>query len=355
MNLYKVMATSRFGNGGTAGSTQSALAAWLAQQAALVPLSQLPQNLCTSFHPHSGIVNIGNTCYLNSALQMMARFSAHLTSDPNPAYLPGLKLLGDTVQKINNQSLTRGDVITLYDHFLAADVAGLNKFTPGSLHVQQDASEVLTKFLGLFKPSIGIQTSTTPLDGDYKGRTSSRIESQAIVDVPIAFKPSQTGLLSELILNEYGVGQDGEVMSGDNQFVPVERSPAVDAMKTHHLVPTNPEAGSSIVFFDLKRFTYNHQLKGREKISTPVSVDSQFVMQVGDAMVQFTLVGGIVHGGGAHGGHYWSFAQHDGQSGYTVFDDSTVVHVATADQIRGIDTGGYVFAYRMTPVLQSLA
>ena len=105
----------------------------------------------------------------------------------------------------------------------------------------------------------------------------------------------------------------------------------------------------------MKRFTYNRLLNRREKISTPVSVDSRFVMPVGDAMVQFDLVGGIIHDGTAHGGHYVSFAQHDGQPGYTVFDDSGVSHVAQPSDVPGINTGGYVVAYRMTPASQSFA
>jgi protein tyrosine phosphatase len=67
-------------------------------------------------------------------------------------------------------------------------------------------------------------------------------------------------------------------------------------------------------------------------------------------MHQFTLVGGIVHGGGAHGGHYQSFVQHDGQPGYTRFNDRAVSRLTTPNGVPDLETGGYVFAYKMTRV-----
>ncbi len=350
MNLYKVMATSHLGMGSL--WTQDSLEAWLAQQRGQ---SQGPRNLCSSTpgEVHSGIGNLGATCYLNSSLQILALLSSRLTPDSRkPAYVEPRQLLTDILGKLATKTLTDADIKKVCGDFLSKSVADLTGLSGDLIRQHQDASEVLTKFLGLYLPSLSIRTSVIPNRGTYKGQDFTKSEAQSIVSVPLTGVADGT-LFSALVLREYGINQAGEQMTGKNQFVPVEGAPSVDAVKKHFLVPTGNSDG--IVFFDLKRFTYNRLLNRREKISTPVSVDSRFVMPVGDAMVQFDLVGGIIHDGTAHGGHYVSFAQHDGQPGYTVFDDSGVSHVAQPSDVPGINTGGYVVAYRMTPASQSFA
>ena len=304
----------------------------------LRPASVLAASLVT---PAGGIGNTGSTCYLNSALQMMVRLLPDLTPKPTPDRVK-LDLLRETVRKINDKSLTHADIEALY--------AGV--FGDGNLHIQQDSSEILLKFLELFEPLINLQTSVTPYSGLQVGVSSLREESQSIINiaVPITGNPGPPAKLSAHILNQNGVNQSVEMMSGRNQYRDVA-DVLVDAGKTQHLVPANPDADPSVVFFNLKRFTAE-----RQKIGTPVKVDPQFNMEINGQMYQFTLVSGVVHNGPSiRGGHYQSFAQHDGQPGYTGFNDDAVSHLTTPNGVRDLEIGGYVFAYKMTRVGEAVA
>jgi ubiquitin C-terminal hydrolase len=307
-----------------------------------------PALLCNPAHPHSGIANTGNTCYLNSTLQVLKRIQRNLTRHPDPECASSLQLVGATLTSLQNKTLTDQDTQTLYDQFLAKSVFGLAPLATGGLHTQQDAYETLAKLLGILNPLASITTTVTPISG-YS--PSSKTEAHGIIPIPLN-STTDTQTLHSLLEAEYGNTQKGEFLTGDNRYaVDKDSKIKVDARKTHHLtLPQHPAKQPQVVVFSLKRFDYDHQGQTRVKISTPVTVEEEFIREIGGKFYQFSLVAGIIHGGTAHGGHYWSFAKYPESPGFTVFNDSQVSTHPNASTISGIDTGGYVFAYEVTEI-----
>jgi len=313
----------------------------------------LPDNtpLCNPGPPHSGIKNTDFTCYLNSALQVLQRIKSNLTGDASTECASSLQLVETTLKALQEKTLTYQDTQTLYNKFLAKSVFKLPPLIIGGLHSQQDAYETLAKLLGIFKPLASITTTVTP-NGEYS--PSSRTEAHGIIPIPLN-STIATQTLHSLLEAEYGNTQKGEFLTGDNQYAVDKGSEIkVDARKTHHLtLPKNPTKQPQVVVFSLKRFDYVHQAQTRVKINTPVTVEEEFIREIDGKFYQFSLVAGIIHGGTAHGGHYWSFAKYPETPGFTVFNDDHVSTHPNASTIPGIGIGGYVFAYEVTETSQS--
>ena len=282
--------------------------------------------------PAGGIGNTGNTCYLNSALQILNRIFNELTPTPNapPEDQAKVELLRTTIDKLRDQTLTERDLEALAEVFLEV-----------GLHRQQDSTEVLTKFLALFQSPVELQTSMASLE-EWGGEAIIRRAPAPTVFLPIDFLPDQTRF-SDLVSNAVGILQVGQVVA-DVMFGDFPGN----GFQTSHLKLVNPDSESSIVVFNLNRFKRNEGVY--RKLSTPVVANEQFEMEVGGRRCQFTLVGGIIHAGTVDNGHYLSFAKDPVGPGYTIFNDGIVSQVGTLADVPGLDRGGYSFTYRITPL-----
>jgi ubiquitin C-terminal hydrolase len=338
--MYKVISTSRWGGLGgsfyqTSGTTFSfdSMTTSASQQSFSSVPSQ-PRELCDKSSRESGIINIGNTCYLNSTLQLLRVLSPNCHSPAVQAIL----------KKLNEKTLTDVDIKAFFNNHakpekplsLTAAESALFDYRY-NLHRQQDASEILGRLLEKFA-LMSIQSKVEPQEGTFVGTASTTIEPQSVICVPIF---PGLGDFSSLLDHEYGASQVVEHMTGDNQYKD-NSGTLVDAKKSHSLrLPTGFKSGD-VVLFSLKRF--QGDAVSQSKIDTEIVTPATFDMDVSGVRCRFELVAGIIHRGPLAGGHYWSFTRD--QAGCTVFDDSTVSR-CPLDQVPGI-TKAYVLAYKVT-------
>lgn len=323
--MNKVISASSWGGFGanlwwsTSGNTSGSGVTSASQQS----FSSQPVLLCDASLKQSGITNIGNTCYLNSTLQLLRVLSPKCHS----------QAVRDILAKLDAKTLTDRDIRNFYNDHVKPRKLDLGY----SLHLQQDASEILVRLLENVS-LMSIQSMVVPQEGAFVGTASTTIESHSVICVPIV-----PGLrdFSSLLDHEYGASQVVEYMTGDNKYKDTSGQ-LVPAEKSHSLrLPLGFESGD-VVLFSLKRF---HSDGARQsKMDTEIVTPAIFDMQVSGVPCRFELVAGIIHSGSLAGGHYWSFTRD--QAGCTVFNDSTVSH-CPLDQVPGINHV-YVLAYKVT-------
>jgi len=331
--MYKVISISRWGGLGRSSCSFGSMAT-SASQMSFSSVPSQPSELCDKSLTQSGIRNAGNTCYLNSTLQLLRML---LPKHHSPE-------VRDVLVKLDAKTLTYFDIRTFYnDH---AKPKKSRSLTPDesvlfdahyNLHRQQDASEILGRLLEKFV-LMNIQSKVEPQEGTFVGTASTTIESQSVICVPIV-----SGLRDfySLLDHEYGASQVVEHMTGDNRYRDTSGQ-LVDATKSHSLcLPPGFQSGD-VVLFSLKRF--QGDAVSQSKIDTEIVTPATFNMYVSGVPCQFELVGGIIHRGQLAGGHYWSFTRD--QAGCTVFNDSSVSR-CPLEQVPDIKQA-YVLAYSVT-------
>jgi hypothetical protein len=318
--MYKVISQSRWGGAGRSFN-RSTEEVGNHSKATLVSQQSLSDNLCDTSLRQSGIKNTGNTCYLNSTLQLLRV----LSSNSHSCFSLGLKAI---LAKLDANTLTYGDIQDFYNAHLQGG---------SSLHTQQDVTEILGRLLQDVA-LMSIQSKVVPQEGAYVGTASTRIELQSMICVPIV--PGKRDFFS-LLDHEYGDSQVPEVLTGANKYRDTSGQ-LVNAKKSHSLLLPPEFQSGDVALFSLKRFQGDSEIPS--KIDTEIVTPATFDMKVSGVPCRFELVAGIIHSGTLAGGHYWSFTRN--QAGCTVFDDSRVSQ-CPLDRVPGINKA-YVLAYRVS-------
>jgi uncharacterized UBP type Zn finger protein len=322
--------------------------------------------------------NIGNSCYINSVLQMLAAipgFQRHLCTmqetfthrhsngaasigggsssaamssssfkGQSPPLLAGLcTLLTSVLNTPSGSSLGPMDITVLRSHFQA----------PFSAKQQQDAEEFLTYILDYLETSCGYKPFTAWIDilqGGVTGsircdtcaHVTSKVDPFMVLKIKFAFSSCKTVVnMTDLLAYNFAPAR----LVGENRF---ECFPCGESMqnatKTSFFSSSCPDCIQPCypptLLLSFARFNLNVYTGARTKISTPVNFGH--TLQFRDNLI-YDLIGIIIHNGNTDvSGHYYAYLRLAngvglGNSWFVVND--TVVLPVSDDEVDIMCTG----------------
>lgn len=285
---------------------------------------------------HNGLANCGNTCYLNSALQMFS-------------YVPEL------VNEMSKNSQLYSIFNDLYKMpFQSVDLDNptnkrltlFNGMFP-VIKTQQDVTEFIMRFYERFRITadyfkIKQIFTTTCLNlppaelGLPERRPEERLENS--IELPI----NNGSSIQELIHNTQQPEEIKDVEDCLTPGSPVLKGPATRVNRFE--IPDE----NRYLIIALKRFkdtgrtekdAQNRNVPIFERIDTPIEINRE--IQVGG--VEYQVYGTILHTGTLKGGHYRFIKLKSDFSGCIVYNDETVTEQSNIPDIR-VDT--YVAIYK---------
>jgi len=320
----------------------------------------------------SGLVNLGNSCFVNSCIQILSHTyelnevldNPNLKSKLKNKYDTALLIEWDNLRKLlwsENCTISPGKFFSTIQK--VACVKDLELFTKYS---QNDISEFLLFVVDCFHNSLSrkikmsisgvIESETDTLavccyemikktySDEYseiwnlfyavqvseiisletKARLSVRPEPFFIISLPI---PADNK--TPTILDCFNLYVEGEVLEGDNAWFHEESNKKVNIIKklSFWSLP-------SILVIDFKRFNSRNQ-KNQILISFPVHefLDlSNYVIGYKKEMYKYELYGVCNHSGGAQGGHYTAFVKNANGKWY-VFNDVSVSEISESNVV----------------------
>jgi len=241
-----------------------------------------------------GIINEGNTCYMNSIIQILF----HLPIVRSLIFKNAFPDKEEYYAVINLQRLfyalmTETSAIRISYMF---NVLGLDKKIQHDVHeifvnLLETIEKVITNFsdnfLGTTEQIVGEKFS----DKEFSRKT----ETFCFIELPINNSKSLIESLENFMAVSYLDGDNQYQVSDDNKY------DAKIALQFKKLPP--------ILFIQLKRFDYNFETgelcKVNSRIEYPEKLDMTNYLNEKDS--KFSLYGVIVHKGGHHYGHYYCF------------------------------------------------
>jgi len=301
-----------------------------------------------------GIVNQGNTCYLNSLIQclfMTPDFRAHLfnwqykgkeihgSAERNiPLQLQYIfaRLRLSKRGAVTTNDLTRSFFWDKGEAFHQHDVQELLRvlFDACSKTFQKDGTEdILNMFEGTLTDYLDCQECHHP-----------REKEDTFQDLSVVIQGKTT--LLEALDNFV----EPEILSGDNQYFCDVCQKKVDCKKGLKF-----KSLPMLLFIQLKRFVFDWAAMKRNKLYNRVEyakkVDlSKYVNQEEGTMI-YDLYGVIVHMGTAMGGHYIAYCQELETQMWLKFNDSNVTEMKEEEFEKAFGgkehaSTGYVLLYR---------
>jgi len=334
-----------------------------------------------------GLANLGNTCYLNSCLQVLAHtreltnfvnletYKKRLNKKPDSALL----IEWDNLQK--EMALTNNNVVNPVRFVRTlqkvAEIKGYDDFTGWN---QNDVSELLIFMIDCFHNALSREVdmviSGTPVTETDKMavkcfETAKQMYSKDYSEIwnmfygfqishitslntnkMLSSKPEPYFILNLPIPNDitnfnktptllecFDLYVQGEVLEGDNAYLNEETNNKENVRK-HFSFWSLP----NILVIDIKRFI-NYNRKNQQLVTFPLeNLDlSKYVTGYNSQSYIYDLYGVCNHSGGTMGGHYTSFVKVLNDKWYH-FNDTFVTEVAVSEQI--ISPRAYCFFYR---------
>ncbi len=273
-----------------------------------------------------GLNNVGNTCYLNSGLQMLIQNQGFckLILD-NQHKSENLKVMADFIKEYytsSQRSVTPSDIKRM--------VGNKNKIFRGNS--QQDSAEFIVYLLDI-------------LNDDLKGELNNlfQIKSETIIKCKLkrCLKTSTTIENNNYLIlpiNSSDVTLDDcyrgykvhEKLEGDDMYY-------CDACKAKRIASKRLQVvgWSDNLIVWLKRFENNgHRLsKNNKEIEIPF-----------DWRHDYTIKGAVVHMGGIGGGHYIYISRDINTNVWTIYDDSSTSQLRQ-EQVQKYLNHAYIFNY----------
>eukprot|EP00003_Mantamonas_plastica_P020585 TRINITY_DN3317_c0_g2_i2.p1 TRINITY_DN3317_c0_g2~~TRINITY_DN3317_c0_g2_i2.p1 ORF type:complete len:562 (+),score=151.30 TRINITY_DN3317_c0_g2_i2:282-1967(+) len=247
---------------------------------------------------YAGLVNLGNTCYLNSVVQslfMTHSFRSYLCS---------------------RQSVQQNGVLERMQRTFAFLCAtGRSAYAPNPLigvlpewfvrGAQQDASEYTRYVFDQISTEVEQEdTEDNPITDLFQGKqrsviTCSSCQNESIKEQPFTDIPlTMNGDSLEELLDNFS---QPSMLDGDNQYFCESCAEHVDAEKRLEITETGPH-----VIFSLNRFHYNVETGTMDKLGMHVTYPS--LLDIGES--QYALYAAIFHAGSsAHVGHYYAYCR----------------------------------------------
>jgi len=273
-----------------------------------------------------GLNNVGNTCYLNSGLQMLIQnqdFCKLILDNQNKS--ENLKVMADFIKEYytsSQRSVTPSDIKKM--------VGNKNKIFRGNS--QQDSAEFIVYLLDILNDDLKGELnklfqikSETIIKCKLKRclKTSTTIENNNYLILPINSS-------DETLDDCYRGYKVHEKLEGDDMYY-------CDACKAKRIASKRLQVvgWSDNLIVWLKRFENNgHRLsKNNKEIEIPF-----------DWRHDYTIKGAVVHMGGIGGGHYIYISRDITTNVWTIYDDSSTSQLRP-EQVQKYLNHAYIFNY----------
>jgi ubiquitin C-terminal hydrolase len=278
-----------------------------------------------------GFVNIGNTCYLNSGLQMLMQNIDLCNLILNyKKYNNDIKQIGEFIEEYHTDKLG-----TLTPLSIKTIVEKKNNIFSG--YNQQDAGEFIIFLLDFIDEEIkkhqSIKTGIKPL---FNIKSNIRIKCKKLSCLNITNTLDENNYLLLDIGDEcktlddcYKLSKSADKLCGDNMYNCSKCKTKTIASKRVQVIEWGPN-----LIISLKRFKQNglRLQKNTKQIEIPLIWRTNY-----------KLYGAVIHGGTLNGGHYTYVGNYNNK--WYHFND-THVSIINDNDIHNYIINAYIFYYK---------
>jgi ubiquitin carboxyl-terminal hydrolase 7 len=279
--------------------------------------------------PFTGLVNLGNTCYMNSLLQALFYVDSFRQSVMDAYYSEGS--VGAELQNVFNDLAFEMDRRPV-DTSSLARCLGLN------VNVQEDTEEFFLKLLGRLQEGLGSKSSnpaglfhgefTQTLECSEMNFTSSKVQKFKDVSIQVL---GHTSLISSLE-DHFQV----ERLSRYN--IPGKGEHEVDKKLAMRTLP-------QALCVHLKRFEFNpnhgRMMKVGQFFEYPITLDLSHFVDAAYSGGKYQLSAVVVHDGTSGSGHYTCTVRLPAKQDKWIILNDKIASESMLSQVREETFGGY--------------
>ena len=279
---------------------------------------------------HKGLPNVGNTCYLNAGLQVIARLYPNLFShkQDNRIAQHGKSII-EKLTSQNSTGVNTTEAGAFRDNLIQTYNVGKRPHDQLQQYQQEDAAPVFNFLLqqAKVKEVESYRTKVHP-EGRYATTTTSEPNTGPTLVLPLT-KVSAAVTMNQLVAKSLRGERVTDVKWGQDDEEVLDDAVMGDKLSFNNL----KDLSNSILPIWVHRFgqTNNGDTGSAEKINTsitnPFSLNISAEHLIEQSPYTGKLVGFIHHVGGLHGGHYTAYVQH-ASGAWVCYNDT---HVTTLD------------------------
>ncbi len=322
----------------------------------------------------TGMSNLGNTCYINSVIQIISNthelsdylikvkelknVNEHVITkewidlyklmwDKNVIISPNrfIKLLKETARKLNHDMFSEYSQqdATEFFYFFTDCIhtsLNLNDFSTEIVPCLK-TNKILTKYISKYNEtecSIIKKTYNLFILEEYYHNNKiviQKVEPTIMLDVPIPVMKNKEDITLEICLDYYFKNEN---LEGENAWYDEKTKEKKDVIKKTKIV-----LFPDVLIIHLKR--WDHKLKKNNK-TVEYNKDILDMKKYTDTNVKntkYTLFGIINHEGNIFGGHYYSYIKNENNKWYN-FNDTSVKEIRNVNSI--VNKHNYCLFYR---------